>query len=423
MKKYCVLAATDSALKYCHLLAEGCATEQDSIELVALKEAKRDVSQSIALNMGIETPIHEMPLKRFAENIGKYDAIFMFHENSVLYNQFLDALEQFSKQAHVKKRPIVIVGFIGIAMDPLLSAITTRQGADIICVNTKRDYQNALEVCQKMGFDTSAIVQTGYPMAKKQSPRNLKTLPNSGRRIVFATQPHWPNLNERIYILWKLVEAASRYPHDTFIVKLRLPPNGRSIHMERYHYEVLFNRMRVQKPDNLVFQYGNMQSVLDETDILLTVSSTAVVEAIARDIPIAIIRDFGMRNEIGLEHFCGSGAFASLDEVFEGKINALNPHWLEENGFGSNDNLQALNNKLEALIQRQESQGQVLPMPERYLSAANTPYIFRNHHIANGFKKRPIKSLRDLIYKLIPIASKRDFVFFYIPLVLRSLKK
>ncbi|WP_444547752.1 DUF6716 putative glycosyltransferase, partial [Streptomyces fradiae] len=64
--------------------------------------------------------------------------------------------------------------------------------------------------------------------------------------------------------------------------------------------------------------YGNMGRVLDVTDLLVTVSSTAALEALHRGVPTAVLTDLGVREALGNHHFIGSGLLTSWDRLDAG---------------------------------------------------------------------------------------------------------
>lgn len=418
MRKLGVLAAADSAVKYCYLLASEYARPGDVIEIVCLRETGRDVSAQILSNMGVSAPFRIISLADFLSHEAlSYDVLFIFPEQRAVYCSFLNDLHTHIAKTGAVRRPLLVVGFIGIAMDYLLKGLALRQGADVICVNTKHDYQQAQQISHKMGFDSSVLVKTGYPMAIGEKRQAIRTQPNSGRRIVFATQPHWPGLLERKYIIARLLKGCQRCPDDRFIIKLRLPEGKKSVHNEPYHYQRLFKQMDVSQPANLEFAYGSMQEVLDETDVLVTVSSTAAVESIARGIPTAILSDFGYSTDYGLHHFIGSGLLRSLEQVIDGDIGTPRNEWLEENGFGHDDDRQALHARLDALLLRQSEQGQPLPLHSLCIGKAHVPFEAVTYQqlmddlVRSGFLKRKKLSakLRWLYRHQLPQAVRAYF--------------
>ena len=103
-----------------------------------------------------------------------------------------------------------------------------------------------------------------------------------------------------------------------------------------------------------------MHGALDRSRGLVTVSSTAALEAMAINRPTLIISDFGVSAEMINLVFEGSGCLGTLDDVRSGRLCQPDPHWMAANYF----HLAEENNWLELLNQLLElrATGQ---LPER----------------------------------------------------------
>lgn len=78
-----------------------------------------------------------------------------------------------------------------------------------------------------------------------------------------------------------------------------------------------------------------MGEVLDGTDLLVTVSSTAALESLHRRIPTAILTDLGIREPLGNHHFIGSGCLASWDQLDGGQRPKADPVWADRQGVAA----------------------------------------------------------------------------------------
>ncbi|MFF4565980.1 DUF6716 putative glycosyltransferase [Streptomyces sp. NPDC001435] len=103
-------------------------------------------------------------------------------------------------------------------------------------------------------------------------------------------------------------------------------------------------------PANLQLVHGNMGEVLDRTDLLVTVGSTAALESTHRGIPTAILTDFGVRGwglpcsngveslgKHGNHYFLHSGCLASWDDLDAGALPVPHPAWADAQGIGKTD--------------------------------------------------------------------------------------
>mgnify|MGYP001272988741 CR=1 FL=1 len=384
--KALVLASADSHVKWCHTFARLYAGDKAQIEIYAPSDAGHDLNQAILRNMGINAEYTTAPLADLSNryDLSQYDVIFTIL-TPPLFALMHRGVARWIEDKRPDRRPIIVTGFPGISMQ-LVTGITTRQGADVICVNTKRDLEEAQRISRMMGYDPSPICKTGYIFAPQRSNRTFRTTPNSGRRIVFSTQPSWPSKREeRKYILRKLTEAACRYPDDTFVIKLRMPPDSQTVHPEPYHYEKIFSELRVRHPRNLLFAYGPMSEALETADLHLTLASTAAVESISMGVPTAIIADFGPHNGYGVFHFIGSGLLRTIDQAMAGDVGTPEREWLVENGFAESDTIEAAFSLIEQARVAQEELAAPLPLQ----SLAYTPENFAYDFYPKEFLQKP----------------------------------
>jgi len=132
------------------------------------------------------------------------------------------------------------------------------------------------------------------------------------------------------------------------LIKLRSRPDEQTTHIERHH----FTHLPVEPPPNLDFVYGAMSDVLDRTDLCVTISSTAALEAMHRGIPTAVLTDMGIRESLGNHQFLGSGALVSWTDLDEGALPVADPDWLARNGGGHTDPYAAVRARLAELAAR-----------------------------------------------------------------------
>ena len=206
--------------------------------------------------------------------------------------------------------------------------------------------------------------------------------------------------------------AAAEYQHDNFFIKLRLPEGSKTVHAEKHHYETLFRQSRVQKPYNMHFYYGPMSEDLLNADLLLTLSSTAAVEAIASDVPVGIISDFGMWENYGVAHFCGSGMLGSIGSLVAGNVRKPHREWLDLHGFDEQSNRVEAFLMIDNLIRRQRELGHALPVTEPFYIAKNLPYEFSEFARPEALKQRQkgnviVDEFPELVPPELPLAQKK----------------
>jgi len=166
-----------------------------------------------------------------------------------------------------------------------------------------------------------------------------------------------------------VVRHAERHPERRVLVKLRSKPGEHTTHVEENPYARLAAKVRL--PANVELVHGHMGEVLDRTDLLVTVSSTAALESMHRRVPTAVLTDLGVREALGNHHFLGSGVLASWDELDDGVLPQADETWLARHGVAAGDPFREARDRAGALVER-AGQGQ-LPLPVPYYGARTAP--------------------------------------------------
>jgi hypothetical protein len=228
-------------------------------------------------------------------------------------------------------RPVVVTGYVGVVYERLVDGLLLRAGSDLVLANSAADARRFRDVYSAVDVDPHSVVQTALPFLGGE-PHD-PTAAGRGRpfTVTFVAQPSVPATRaERSYALAQAVEHAVVHPERRVIVKLRARVGEQSTHVERHHYVDLLRADHV--PPNVEIAYGQMSDVLDRTDLCVTVSSTAALEAMHREIPTAVLTDFGVREALGNHAFLHSGALVSWAALHSGEIPKTDPGWAADNG-------------------------------------------------------------------------------------------
>ncbi|MFI2257806.1 DUF6716 putative glycosyltransferase [Streptomyces tubercidicus] len=229
-------------------------------------------------------------------------------------------------------RPVVVTGYVGVVYEKLADGLLLRHGADVVLANSRHDADRFREVYRGVGADDSSVVECALPF--------LGGAPYTGTHtpytVVFAAQPSVPESRaDRTYLLRRAVEHARRHPDREVLIKLRSKPGEHTTHIEELPYQKLAAKAPGGLPANCRLVYGNMGEVLDRTDLMVTVSSTAALESLHRGIPTAVLTDLGIREALGNHHFLGSGCLASWDELDAGHRPEPDADWLARQGVAA----------------------------------------------------------------------------------------
>ncbi|MFK0196604.1 DUF6716 putative glycosyltransferase [Streptomyces lavendulae] len=227
-------------------------------------------------------------------------------------------------------RPVLVTGYVGVVYEKLADGLLLRHGADLVLANSRHDATRFRAVYEGVGADPAAVVETALPFLDGAA---YESAGDRAHRVVFAVQPSVPEGRaDRAYLLERAARHARRHPDREVLVKLRSRPGEHTTHLEEHPYQRLAERLPGGLPPNCRLVYGNMGEVLDGTDLLVTVSSTAALESLHRGIPTAVLTDLGIREALGNHHFLGSGCLASWDQLDEGLLPGGDPAWLAAHG-------------------------------------------------------------------------------------------
>ena len=222
------------------------------------------------------------------------------------------------------ERPIVVSGYVGLVYERVLDGLLARAGSDVVLANSARDADTFRAIFTDAGIDPSTVVQTALPFLSGAPYDPAAVGRDRPFTLTFVAQPGVPHSKaDRRYAVERAADYARRYGDRHVVFKLRGRPGERTTHVEPYHYTSLVDAADL--PPNFEFVYGAMEPVLDRTDLCVTVSSTAAIEAMHRKIPTGILVDFGVREHLGNQLFLGSGAMTSWHQLLEGAPAARAP--------------------------------------------------------------------------------------------------
>jgi hypothetical protein len=292
-------------------------------------------------------------------------------------------------------RPVLLAGVPGIALPARERAWRYRGGIDLFVVHSHREveaYERARARADKPGRIGLATLPFLGSFSSDDPPAGspLGKDPGGKGRVVFATQAKVPAARgERERILVSLDRLARQRPDRRVVVKTRGAPGEFHTHHEAHHYRDLWRQLvvdgRVRNPGRLEFAAGSMAEQLRTASALVTVSSTAVLEAMARRIPVLLIDEFGVNDELINPVFLGSGCLAGLSALEAADFRHPEPDWLLANYFHptGDDTWAGL---LDELV-RQAAAGRLAPIADGL-----------------GRDRSPLRRLRDS-FRLTPVGG------------------
>ena len=285
-------------------------------------------------------------------------------------------------------RPVVVTGYVGVVYEKLADGLLLRHGADLVLANSRQDAERFRAVYEGVGADAGSVTEVALPFLGGDAyTGEHDPSAKQGRRpytVVFAAQPSVPDSRrDRTYLLNRLVEHARRHPEREVLLKLRSRPGEHTTHIEELPYQKLAQRQDL--PANFSLVYGHMGEVLDRTDLLVTVSSTAALESLHRRIPTVILTDLGIREALGNHHFVGSGCLASWDQLDAGHRPGPDPEWVARQGVAAEGSyataFDSARERIAALLGRPGGLPPLTPNYTPVTAPGYLPGILARHHL------------------------------------------
>jgi hypothetical protein len=225
------------------------------------------------------------------------------------------------------QRPVLVTGYVGVVYERVVEGLLNRVGSDVVLANSPHDVERFTTVLRAFDLDPQLVVPTSLAFL---APRGA----TEGTSLTFATQPGVPSSRaDRHYLVERLAAFAATHPERDVVIKVRARAGEQLTHPEPYPYLAMIEKL-ADRPRNLRVESGPMSQTLAHTGLLVTVSSTAAVEAIHQGIPTAVLTDFGIREELGNTYFIESGCLVSFDDLDAGALPQADPEWARRNGLG-----------------------------------------------------------------------------------------
>ncbi|OII28249.1 DUF6716 putative glycosyltransferase [Curtobacterium sp. MCBA15_013] len=230
----------------------------------------------------------------------------------------------------VPRRPVLVTGLPGISYPAKWKGVFFRARADLFVLHSHREVRAYEELATEGGVEPHFALAT-LPFARPSGAAASRDGVSPRDSVVFAAQPSVPaERAERERVVGWLAETARRHPEWRVVIKVRAAAGEHQTHREQDPYPDL---VPADAPANLVVESGPMSAHLDRAVALVTISSTAVLEAAARGIPALTLTDFGIGRHLINEVFVGSGLEGDAVDLVDGRFGTVREEWMHDNHF------------------------------------------------------------------------------------------
>ena len=322
-----VITDTDSYVKWGAALADGFPSAWAVSLVIASSTARPSATQVADALSGTRFEGSEPPVVGFAD----VRRILREQRPDVL----VAAARGYTVQAvlslveNTPDRPVIVTGLPGIGVPVLPYGLGFRRSADVFVVHSRRELREFAHAARRLGLPHHFHLGR-LPYLRRGAERHAVS--ETGP-LVFAAQALVPaGRSEREWLVERLADTARAHPQREVVVKVRARAGEAQTHHEQVSYEELVDALP-DRPDNLVVRSGPMHAHLVGASGFVTVSSTALLEAVALDVPAVALTDFGVGvSQINLA-LADSGLMGTTDDLVAGELGKAEPDWCLDNYF------------------------------------------------------------------------------------------
>jgi hypothetical protein len=225
-----------------------------------------------------------------------------------------------------QRTPVLVTGWVGVIIENATGGYLNRCASDVIAVNCGSDLRHFARVASRLGLPTANLLACGLPiLSGARAPQGEGPI----RRVLFADQPTVPrDARERLAVYERLLAYAEAHPDRQIVLKPRHRLGEDTFHRMRHHPETLLAGRDL--PANFGFDYAPGAERLPGTDLLLTVSSTACLEAVDAGCRVGLVLDLGVHERLGNHVFLDSGLLRTFDQITADELGVPEQEWLED---------------------------------------------------------------------------------------------
>lgn len=322
------MAAFDSQLKWCGGI-------RDELEAhgfdcrVMVPDTRSALSSSQIADAGFEV-VQRVSWPRLVSAAMVSDVVVCALSGPMTQRLTIDVAVESARTASVG--PVLVSGWVGIIIERITAGYLDRAGTDVVAVNSAHDLTYFRSAAATLGLPTDNLLLSGLPFLSCD-PRPPRSSPITS--VLYADQPTVPeDPTERLHVYGRLVALARSHPEWQVALKPRHRPGEDTFHRMTHHPADLLADENL--PQNFRLDYTPVADALPDVDLLVTMSSTACLEAIDQGCRVALVLDLGVNERYGNHVFLDSGLLRTFEQMSTGDIGAPDADWLA-GWFGGRD--------------------------------------------------------------------------------------
>ena len=363
-----LVAAFDSQLKWAGTIRRALQAQGFACQVIVPSDIRHSVSDTQLADYG-GTSVQYLPWAELVRHSFEVDAVVLAIQGPHVSRFMHDLFDAVTLTG--ERPPVTISGWVGVIIEKITAGFLERYATDIVAVNSRSDLRTFQAVAGSLELPTDNLLLSGLPLLTS----GFRAAPVDApiRTVMFADQPTVPSSEaDRLYLYQQLITYARAHPDRSVVLKPRHRIGEDTFHKMKFHPEALLEG--VDQPVNFSIDYTPISQRLSDLDLMLTVSSTAALEAVGAGVRTAFIADLDIREQLGNHIFLDSGLLRTFDQVQRDEIGTPTESWIADYFFATDDRSPA-----EQIAVRAR---ELVEDPERGRPAAwQTPFFASQHKL------------------------------------------
>lgn len=322
-----LVAAFDSQLKWARAIRQGLESRGFACRTIVPSDIRHAISDGQLADYGGTTVAH-MPwtdLMTAALNVDVVVLAIQGPQVRRFCHELFDLVELTGALP-----PLTITGWVGVIIEKIVAGYLERYATDIVAVNSRSDLATFEAVARSLQLPSDNLTLSGLPLLSGECRE--PSLDTPIKSVMFADQPTVPQTREdRLYLYERLLAYARTHPEREVVLKPRHRIGEDTFHRMKFHPEALLSGVR--RPANFSIDYTPISDRLANLDLMLTISSTAALEAVGAGVRTAFIADLDVREQLGNHIFLGSGLLRTFDQLERDDVGVPAKSWVEDYFF------------------------------------------------------------------------------------------
>ena len=327
MRMVLFIAAFDSQLKWCGQIRQELAARgfESAVVVPDVRSALSPAQVRDAGFDGVQTQSWQQVIERAVDS-----DVVVCSLSGPLAKAFCIALAD-RVRATASVAPVVVTGWVGVIIEKVVAGYLDRCGSDVVAVNAAAELALFRAAATQLARPDDNLLLAGLPFLSS-APRPTRGGPV--RRVLFADQPTVPSSEqERLYVYRQLLHYAERHPDREVLLKPRHRRGEDTFHRMKHHPEDLLLGQPI--PPNFRVDYTPISEVISSVDLLLTLSSTACLEALDAGCRVGLILDLGVHERYGNHVFLDSGLLRTFADIEDDRLGTPGADWFASYFFAS----------------------------------------------------------------------------------------